>query len=163
MFESLVLNELERQVAFYDDGVGTSRLKPLAWFGGMFGYGLKRNVIECYKFICRNYKPGDDIFLFGFSRGAFTVRVLADWILSQGLVTYENNEARLGRLVIASYRAYRREKCPTTILRVEKLFRILRDIILQTPYSEVRQLYRPSIKFIGVWDTVGAYGCQLQS
>jgi uncharacterized protein (DUF2235 family) len=158
MFESLVLNAPERQVAFYDDGVGTSRLKPLAWFGGMFGYGLKRNVIECYKFICRNYKPGDDIFLFGFSRGAFTIRVLEDWILSQGLVAYGNNEASLSRLVIASYRTYRREKCPTTVLRVEKLFRILRDIILQTPYSEVRQLYRPPIKFIGVWDTVGAYG-----
>jgi uncharacterized protein (DUF2235 family) len=160
MFDSLVLGERECQVAFYDDGVGTSRLKPLAWFGGMFGYGLKRNVIECYKFICRNYRPGDDIFLFGFSRGAFTVRVLADWILNQGLVAYDNNEAELGRLVITSYRAYRKAKCPTTNLRVEKLSRILRDFVLQTPYSEARQrqVSPPSIKFIGVWDTVGAYG-----
>ena len=157
MFESLVVTEPMRQVAFYDDGVGTSRLKPLAWFGGMFGYGLKRNVIECYKFICRNYEPGADIFLFGFSRGAFTVRVLADWILSQGLVAYGDDEAKLSRLVIASYRTYRKEKY-STISRVEVPFRILRDIILRTPYSEVHKLHRPSIRFVGVWDTVAAYG-----
>ena len=160
MFESIIVSDPTRQVAFYDDGVGTSRLKPLAWLGGMFGFGLKRNVIECYKFICRNYKPEAEIeiFLFGFSRGAFTVRVLADWILSQGLVAYENNETELSRLALASYRSYRKERCHTTVFKVEMPFRILRDIILRTPYSEVRKLDRPLIKFIGVWDTVAAYG-----
>ena len=43
------------QVAMYDDGVGTSSFLPLAILGGAFGWGLKRNVIELYKFICRNY------------------------------------------------------------------------------------------------------------
>jgi hypothetical protein len=112
-------------------------------------YGLKRNVIERYKFICRNYEPGADIFLFGCSRGAFTVRVLADWILSQGLAAYGDDEAKLSRLVIASYRTYRKEKY-STISRVEVPFRILRDIILRTPYSEVHKLHRPSIRFVGV-------------
>src|ERR1700710_3131089 len=75
------------QVAFYDDGVGTSSFKPLAVLGGAFGYGLKRNVIEAYKFICRNYDHANSsrIYLLGFSRGAFTVRVLAALILEQGL------------------------------------------------------------------------------
>src|SRR5215470_18171047 len=97
LFQSLDLR-LSDQVAMYDDGVGTSSFKPMALLGGAFGIGLKRNVLGLYKFICRNYKskedykkiaeeqrvtgtppeePEDDeIFLFGFSRGAFTVRIL---------------------------------------------------------------------------------------
>jgi uncharacterized protein (DUF2235 family) len=122
MFESIIVIAPKEQVAFYDDGVGTSRLKPLAWFGGMVGYGLKRNLIECYKFICRNYVAETEIFLFGFSRGAFTVRVLADWILDQGLVAYNSNEAQLHRLATASYRAYRKENY-STVFRVEAPFR----------------------------------------
>src|SRR6266567_1968225 len=76
VFESLDLSGSD-QVAFYDDGVGTSSFKPVAIMGGAFGYGLKRNVLDLYKFLCRNYQSSDDeIFDFGFSRGAFTIRVL---------------------------------------------------------------------------------------
>src|ERR1700733_5713475 len=64
------------QIAAYDDGIGTSSFKPLAWFGGIFGYGLKSNVIEGYKFLCRNCarlggpsdQPQWEIYAFGFSR-----------------------------------------------------------------------------------------------
>jgi len=63
-FESIDLSQPD-QVAFYADGVGTSSFKPLAIIGGMFGHGLRNNVI-----ICRNYQPGDRIYGFGFSRGA---------------------------------------------------------------------------------------------
>src|SRR6478735_10715948 len=113
LFESLDLRKSD-QIAIYDDGVGTSSFKPLALLGGAFGVGLKRNVLGLYKFLCRNYKskkdyeelvklarakpaePGkppeelkdDEIFLFGFSRGAFTVRVLNGLLLSQGLVEF---------------------------------------------------------------------------
>src|SRR6266849_9989925 len=58
------------QIAKYDDGVGTSSNKYLAALGGAFGYGLKRNVLDSYKFVCRNYRaaadgvPGDDIYCF---------------------------------------------------------------------------------------------------
>src|SRR5438132_9095973 len=77
VFESLDLSASD-QVAFYDDGVGTSSFKPLAILGGAFGYGLKRNVLDIYKFLCRNYKSrtdykrdqiesdDDEIFAFGF-------------------------------------------------------------------------------------------------
>src|SRR5205807_9887321 len=86
-FEALDLSGSD-QVAFYDDGVGTSSFLPLAILGGAFGYGLKRNILDAYKFICRNYDHanGSKIYLLGFSRGAFTVRVLAALILEQGLV-----------------------------------------------------------------------------
>src|SRR6202140_5919129 len=80
-FESLDLSNSD-QVAFYDDGVGTSSFKPLAILGGAFGYGLKRNVIDIYKFVCRNYQTdADEIFGLGFSRGAFTIRVVGGLIL----------------------------------------------------------------------------------
>jgi len=64
--------EGSEQVACYDDGVGTSSFKLLAILGGAFGWGLKRNVIHLYKFLCRNYAPDSQIYAFGFSRGAFT-------------------------------------------------------------------------------------------
>src|ERR1700704_4392324 len=59
MFEALDVSSSE-QMAFYDDGVGTSSFKPLAVIGGAFGWGLKRNVIGLYKAVCRNYRSQDD-------------------------------------------------------------------------------------------------------
>jgi len=59
-FQSLDLKTSD-QIAIYDDGVSTSSLKPLAILGGAFGYGLKRNVLNLYKFLCRNYRDGDKI------------------------------------------------------------------------------------------------------
>jgi uncharacterized protein (DUF2235 family) len=102
MFEALDLSGSD-QVALYDDGVGTSSFKPLAILGGAFGYGLKRNVIEIYKFICRNHRePTDEIFGFGFSRGAFTIRVVIGLVLDKGLVQAKD-EADLDRRAKAAY------------------------------------------------------------
>jgi uncharacterized protein (DUF2235 family) len=47
------------QIAYYDGGVGSSAFKPLAIIGGAFGWGLKRNVIDLYTYLCRNYQDGD--------------------------------------------------------------------------------------------------------
>src|SRR3981081_2727357 len=85
VFESLDLRG-NNQIAFYDDGVGTSSFKPLAILGGAFGWGLKRNVLDIYKFLCANYERGDRIYAFGFSRGAYTIRVVLGLVLNQGLV-----------------------------------------------------------------------------
>lgn len=59
MFEAIDLKK-SAQVAVYDDGVGTSSFKPIALLGGAFGFGLKRNVIGLYKFLCRNYRSAAD-------------------------------------------------------------------------------------------------------
>src|ERR1700730_9652376 len=91
LFQSLELKSSD-QIAIYDDGVGTSSFKPLAILGGVFGWGLKRNVLNLYKFLCRNYKQGDRIFAFGFSRGAFTVRIVVGLVLNQGLVEFANED-----------------------------------------------------------------------
>ena len=82
LFEAIDLTEhrtnpdLDTQLAFYDDGVGTRGNVVVRSLGGIAGYGLKRNVKELYRELSRVYDPGDRIFLFGFSRGAFTVRTL---------------------------------------------------------------------------------------
>jgi len=158
-FEALDLSGND-QVAFYDDGVGTSSFKPLAILGGAFGFGLKRNVIDIYKFACRNYRNDDDrIFGFGFSRGAFTIRVVGGLILSQGLVT-ASNEAELTHKAGAAYRAYRRERYHT-VLGVETFFRAIRDFLVRDKYDKNDNRRVPKIHFVGVWDTVAAYGAPL--
>lgn len=158
-FEALDLSGSE-QVAFYDDGVGTSSFKPWAILGGAFGFGLKRNVIDIYKFACRNYRDDNDrLFGFGFSRGAFTIRVVGGLILYQGLVTAQD-EKELDRKARAAYRQYRRERYHT-VFGVEKVFRWVRDLFLRDKYDKKENRQVPKIQFVGVWDTVAAYGAPL--
>jgi uncharacterized protein (DUF2235 family) len=132
-YQALKLAE-GKQVAYYDNGVGTSTWRPLALLGGAFGWGLKRNVLTLYKFLCRKYKPGDEIYGFGFSRGAFTIRVLVGLVESQGLVRYKDGssppilEAALTRYAAAVYRDYRRESYRALLAHVG---RFMRDRILR--------------------------------
>lgn len=68
---------------FYDEGIGTEGYKLL---GEATGLGIDRNIQDAYRFLCLNYIPGDEIYLFGFSRGAYTVRSLAGMIYCSGLL-----------------------------------------------------------------------------
>ncbi|CAN7653078.1 DUF2235 domain-containing protein [Bradyrhizobium sp. LjRoot220] len=153
-FEALDLSGND-QVAIYDDGVGSSSFKPMAILGGAFGLGLRRNVIALYKFACRNYRDEDDeLFGFGFSRGAFTIRIVMGLIDNQGLVKADN-EAELHSLASAAYRAYRRDRYHH--LKFEAPYQWLRNKFgPHYPPKEVRRNVK--IRFIGVWDTVAAYG-----
>jgi uncharacterized protein (DUF2235 family) len=157
-FEALDLSGND-QVAFYDDGVGTSTFKPWAILGGAFGFGLKRNVIDIYKFACRNYNSdSDDIYGFGFSRGAFTIRVVIGLILNQGLVSADN-EAELDKKAIAAYRKYRSERYHTLWpWHPEDWFRAIRNALLPIKYDKRDNRQVKHIRFVGVWDTVAAYG-----
>ncbi|MCP4617109.1 MAG: DUF2235 domain-containing protein [Bradyrhizobium sp.] len=158
-FEALDLSGSD-QVAFYDDGVGTSSFKPLAILGGAFGFGLKRNVVDIYKFACRNYRDDNDrLFGFGFSRGAFTIRVVGGLILNQGLVVAQD-ERELDRKAHAAYRQYRRERYHT-VFGVETYFRAIRDFFVRDNYDRNQNRQVPKIHFVGVWDTVAAYGAPL--
>jgi uncharacterized protein (DUF2235 family) len=165
------LNQRETSlIAKYDDGVGTSSNKYLATLGGAFGFGLKRNVIDLYKFVCRNHQKHDEIYGFGFSRGAFTIRVLVGLIAREGLVPFRTEE-ELDRNARAAYRDYRSKAFPFWSPIVIAL-RWLRDVILRIKdwikddptYAEVHaktvELGRSEvrIKFLGLWDTVEAYG-----
>ena len=166
------------QLAFYDDGVGTSGFRPLRLLGGAFGWGMSRNVRDLYEFLCRHYRPGDHIYVFGFSRGAFTARTLAGLIGRCGILDptktvprlrlfrlcYEdvqlNTEEGLKAGVGLAYRSYRRiYQAPFA-----RLYRRVRDLFLRkTPepddFRRDHALDEPvTIKFVGAWDTVDAVG-----
>lgn len=165
MFECVDLNshrfdpERTPQVAIYDDGVGTESMRFLRILGGAAGYGLSRNVQQLYKELCRIYDPGDRIFLFGFSRGAFTVRSLSGFIGTCGIIDVARlvGAADLDKLVDKAYTAYR--NCYRTWL--------MRKLI-GNPDRGRTTLFRKKhchggerIHFLGVWDTVDAVGLPL--
>ncbi|MET0968423.1 MAG: DUF2235 domain-containing protein [Tardiphaga sp.] len=157
-FEALDLSGSD-QVAFYDDGVGTSSFKPWAILGGAFGFGLKRNVIDLYKFACRNHHGDDDrLYGFGFSRGAFTIRVVMGLILHEGLVVADS-ESELDKQARGAYRAYRRKRYHTVWpFHPEDWFRDLRDRLRPIAYDKANNRTVAKFHFVGVWDTVSAYG-----
>lgn len=138
------------QIACYDDGVGSQEFKPLKLLGGAFGWGLKRNVLDLYKFLCRNFENEDKIYLFGFSRGAFTVRVLAGMIDRCGLYTNYSNESDLHQTAKENFTAYRSEFYRGYLYR---FFRWITKAEKKIKGGEI-----DAIEFIGVWDTVDAYG-----
>ncbi|MCA9422308.1 MAG: DUF2235 domain-containing protein, partial [Nitrospira sp.] len=156
------------QIAYYDDGVGTSSFKPLALLGGAFGWGLKRNVIDLYTFLCRNYQEGDSIYCFGFSRGAFTIRVLVGLINSQGLMSAET-QADLKRLGLKAFREHRRARYKS-VFQLETPARALRDGVIRAQNKLLGQgvssqpitILRPQITFLGLWDSVAAYGLPIE-
>jgi len=157
VYESLDLSGSD-QVAFYDDGVGTSSFKPAAILGGAFGFGLKRNVIDLYKFACRNYREEDDaIYGFGFSRGAFTIRIVVGLILEQGLVKAES-EIELDAKARAAYRAFRKQNFHTNWYYA---FHWVLDRFGKNRPTKENDKKKPpliNVPFLGLWDTVAAYG-----
>src|SRR5215510_2239628 len=120
---------LRRQVAFYDEGVGSENFKPLALLGSAFGIGVWRNVRDLYTFTCRNYEKGDQIFAFGFSRGAFTVRLLVGMIGKCGLVV-PDSEDDLSKKVEIAYLEYRRD----FLLRASRKRYMLYHHLLANPH-----------------------------
>lgn len=89
----------DQQLCCYDDGVGSQDLKLIKAVGGAFGWGLSRNVRDLYAFVVRHWEPGDRIYLFGFSRGAFTVRLLTGLIAHCGILDLSQIDSE-GRLVL---------------------------------------------------------------
>lgn len=126
-----------KQKFFYDPGVGTDWWNK--YRGGLFGFGLTKNLLQGYEWLAKRYNEGDEIWIFGFSRGAYTARSLV------GLVR------KCGLLHITT---------PSLLNQAEQLYR---DKSLH-PDSEECQTFREDysrevkIHFIGVWDTVKALG-----
>ncbi len=151
------------QISFYDDGVGTSNFKFLAALGGAFGWGLKRNVLDLYRYACRNYRPGDRIYAFGFSRGAFTIRLVIALIASQGLVQ-SKDETELDAKSSEAYRAFRSTFQRRKFKKFTRSAKLIQEKVRQTAVLDDDTTYRrednvdPTIRFVGVWDTVAAYG-----
>lgn len=128
------------QVVYYHDGVGTGG--PLDKVtGGAFGHGIEDNIRNLYRFIVYNYEPGDELFFFGFSRGAFTVRTLSGFMNKVGLIEKDDDY-----YVPEIYACYENNKGPGSA-EWNKAFRNVKH---------TRPC--PPIRFVGVWDTVGALG-----
>lgn len=133
------------QVRFYESGVGSSTYDKIDQIlGGVKGYGIDQKIRDLYTFLLMHYETGDKIFLFGFSRGAYTVRSLAGMVRNCGILKPEYLH-----LVDNAYRYYR-DRNPHTL-----------------PDSDFMKAFRenyctgghvPEIHFIGVWDTVGSLG-----
>ncbi|MBL4775643.1 MAG: DUF2235 domain-containing protein [Mariprofundus sp.] len=128
----------KKQVVFHADGVGTENNRFLRAIGGGFGYGLSADICSLYSMLVKTYSESDDIFLFGFSRGAFTVRSLAGMIHHIGILDRQSfhSDQEISTAVQQAYHAYRKNK----------------------PLSGVKTHDSKKIKFIGVWDTVDAIG-----
>lgn len=128
------------QLLHYQPGVGTRRWERLR--GGAFGLGLSRNVRECYRFLVECYEEGDDIYLFGFSRGAFTARSTAGLVRNCGILRPQHVDR-----IKDAYRLYRSREHPTKPDGMEaQIFRRM----YSHPDTEIH--------FVGVWDTVGRLG-----
>jgi len=136
------------QILYYHDGVGTQGLKDRL-MGGAFGKGLDLVIANAYRFLCMNYSIGDEIYLFGFSRGAYTVRSLAGLIYNCGILKRENilqiPEA------IKKYRSRDEKDHPTKGENAEQ-FRI--DNALQPSDNQSPA----NVTLLGCWDTVGSLG-----
>ena len=138
----MLLTLPEQQLVYYDRGVGTRHFLDKIT-GGAFGHGLYENVQQAYQFLVEHYQTGDEVILFGFSRGAFTARSLAGMICKMGI---------LRKKYIADIRSiydyYRDQNADEAIIR---------------QYSENFCHPPNGIQFLGVWDTVGALGIPLKS
>lgn len=132
-----------KQLLYYDTGIGSEGKLSKRVFDGATGYGISGKILQAYRFIINNYAPGDELFLFGFSRGAFTVRSLSGLIRNSGVLKIENMN-----LVDKAFSIYHSRKPAYQPREIEAtLFR---------KTFAVEETTR--IKFIGVWDTVGALG-----
>lgn len=127
---------------FYERGVGTGP----SWdrlTGGILGWGLGRNIRRAYKFLSRNYLPGAEIFIFGFSRGAYTARSLVGYLGSSGLLKAENCNGELEQRAWSNYRTSPNDRLPATRKGLE-------------PYAHSFGELR--VACLGVFDTVGTLG-----
>ena len=136
-------NDGKLQLLYYDSGIGSEGNMFLRIFDGATGNGISENILEAYRFIIQNYEPGDELFLFGFSRGAFTVRSLSGLIRNSGILKIQHLDQ-----IQRAYKIYRSRK-----LELEP--RAIEATLFRKTFA-VEEISR--IKFIGVWDTVGALG-----
>lgn len=158
------------QIVIYEDGVGTDAVTPLKVIGGAFGWGMTRDLKSLYGRLIREFQPGDQIYLFGFSRGAFTARTLANMLYVCGIADcWHDVEAKDGTVfrqrrtpeqidaivdkAIAVYkrRLSHRDKCDEFRMTFGRQWP-------EIPESPVCERGRFPIRFVGMWDTVDALG-----
>ncbi len=131
------------QLVYYVSGVGAGSYAADRLLGGAFGFGLFHNVIACYRFLAQNYEPGDEIFIVGFSRGAYTARSVAGMVGRVGLLT---KVALVEERLPAAVHMYQGTDLPTGAFG--------------SSVDEFKHdhCHPAKVTFLGVFDTVGALG-----
>ena len=138
----------QQQITFYDNGVGTSSNKYIRAITGALGFGFGHNVRQLYEFLAKHYDDQDIIYLFGFSRGAATVRAFAGMVENCGLVDRNHPRCQTnGRFDHDKFVALINDAFKHYKHKTGGEFKSQEYVI-----SEVR------IKFMGIWDTVSALG-----
>lgn len=127
------------QVPYYDDGVGSDGLAIQKLAGGAFGTGLFQKIKDGYTKLAHAYEKGDEVYIFGFSRGAYTARCLAGMVAVCGLPTANFTDA----VVDTAFQAYR-----------DKINRA--NLLAQL--NKTCDLFDAKLSMVGVWDTVGSLG-----
>ena len=148
------------QLIFYDEGVGTEKRERIR--GGVFGRGLVKNLADAYRFLVFNYTPGDEIYVFGFSRGAYTARSFVGLVYACGVIL--RSKASIIDSAIELYKkrdesdyyeeelwTFRNTNSPY-VVRSDKEAARRAKITGKTDYPRLQ------INYLGVWDTVGALG-----
>lgn len=131
----------KENIVLYQRGVGTG---PLDRFkGGTLGLGLHDNIRRAYKFVSYHYEEGCDLYVFGFSRGAYTARSLVGYIAAAGLLTRENCTRANEKLAWDYYRSLPADRLPAVSVRLSALSHDRATVL---------------VKCLGVFDTVGALG-----
>jgi uncharacterized protein (DUF2235 family) len=133
------------QIIYYDQGVGTGNVLD-RYSGGAFGQGLEDNIHDAYRFLIANYESGDELFFFGFSRGAFTSRSIVGMIRKCGILRREFVQRYRDAIAL-----YRTPDHPDDADPVN-----FRKDYSVCGSEDVR------VRLIGVWDTVGALGIPLR-
>lgn len=152
-----LLNGTQNQIVFYDPGVGAEpapgfKTKTAKLFskglGLAIGYGLNQNIKDAYEFLMDNYVPGDKIYIFGFSRGAYTARALVGMLHLVGLL--KPGSRNLLDYAIANYTNQGKIDWENT-----KSFqsRLCQQIVI-----DGKTTYQIPIEFLGIWDTVKSIG-----
>lgn len=161
-----------QQIVYYDAGIGTGVSAAEAALQGATGSGFVGNVIEAYNFIVLNYNPGDQIFCFGFSRGAYTARAVAGLVTDIGVVQPRDMQdfPELYRTYQDHKESHTFRKSPEWREWVEgvRLFdptqKHVPDIWKQSPYQWEKPPHGAApessrwVQAVGVFDTVGALG-----
>lgn len=142
--QGIGLDGIEQQV-YYHPGVGTSGNIFQRLAGGIAGEGLDNHIVDAYRDVVEHYEPGDQLFFFGFSRGAYTARSLAGFIRKCGILKPEHKDQ-----IATGFAIYRERGEPEGPDSPEA-------VQFRTAYS-----YDPAVYFIGVWDTVGDLGIPLK-
>jgi len=165
MSRALINDPAQGQVVAYFAGIGTDRRfdGPVSgflnrWGGGLFGWGLDAKVKQAYQFIARAYREGDEIYVLGFSRGAYTARSVVGMIRKCGIIADTSTEG-VNR-AFALYRKRGRTNAPDEP-HIKAARAAMSPDFTTSKEDQVWRgggIARVRVAYLGVWDTVGAKG-----